>query len=43
MFENVANLGELPPRGFSAVALPMKIGRATGGPLRAIAVLPPTR
>ena len=39
VFENLANLGRLPLRGFTVVALPMKIDRGTGGPLRAIAVL----
>jgi kynurenine formamidase len=41
VFENVARLGRLPSRGFSVVALPMKIDRGTGGPLRIIAVLRP--
>ncbi len=39
VFENLANLDRLPLRGFSVVALPMKIDRGSGGPLRAIAVL----
>ena len=39
-FENVANLGALPPRGFTVIALPMKIGEGSGGPLRIIAALP---
>lgn len=39
-FENVANLDRLPEVGFSAVALPMKIGGGSGGPLRIIALLP---
>ena len=39
VFENLANLGRLPLRGFDVVALPMKIDRGSGGPLRAIAVL----
>jgi kynurenine formamidase len=38
-FENVANLDRLPPRGFSVVALPMKIKGGSGGPLRIIAIL----
>lgn len=38
-FENVANLDKLPPRGFSVIALPMKIKGGSGGPLRIIAVL----
>lgn len=37
-FENVANLHLLPVRGFSVIALPMKIKGGTGGPLRIIAV-----
>jgi kynurenine formamidase len=40
-FENVAHLEQLPPRGAFVVALPMKIGEGTGGPLRIIALLPP--
>jgi len=39
-FENVANLDELPPVGASVVALPMKIGRGSGAPLRLVAWLP---
>ncbi len=38
--ENLANLGELPAVGAWLVALPMKIGGGSGGPLRAIALLP---
>ena len=41
VFENVARLGRLPTRGFSVVALPMKIEGGTGGPLRVMAVLRP--
>jgi kynurenine formamidase len=41
VFENVARLGRLPSRGFSVVALPMKIDGGSGGPLRIIAVLRP--
>jgi kynurenine formamidase len=40
-FENVANLDALPPRGFTVVALPMKIRGGSGGPLRIVAILPP--
>jgi kynurenine formamidase len=40
-FENVANVSGLPARGFSVVALPMKIGGGSGGPLRIIAIVPP--
>jgi kynurenine formamidase len=39
-FENLANLERLPPRGAWVVALPMKIAGGSGGPLRAIALLP---
>jgi len=38
-FENVANLDQLPLKGFSVIALPMKIKGGSGGPLRIIAVL----
>lgn len=40
VFENLANLHDLPDRGFDVIALPMKIGGGTGGPLRIIAVVP---
>ncbi|HRI39891.1 MAG TPA: cyclase family protein, partial [Nitrospira sp.] len=40
VFENLANLDDLPDRGFDVIALPMKIKGGTGGPLRIIAVLP---
>ncbi|WP_111671499.1 cyclase family protein [Algoriphagus litoralis] len=36
-FENVANLDQLPEKGFYIVALPMKIKNGSGGPLRIIA------
>jgi kynurenine formamidase len=39
-FENLAALEQLPARGFWLVALPMKIGGGSGGPLRAVALLP---
>jgi kynurenine formamidase len=39
-FENLANLERLPPTGATLVALPMKIAGGSGGPLRAIAILP---
>ena len=39
-FENVADMGGLPASGFSVVALPMKIGGGSGGPLRIIAIVP---
>jgi kynurenine formamidase len=41
-FENLAALDALPPRGALIIALPMKIGGGSGGPLRAVAVLPPS-
>ena len=36
-FENVASLDRLPPKGLYVVALPMKIEKGSGGPLRIIA------
>ena len=39
-FENVADMSELPPTGFTIVALPMKIEGGSGGPLRIVAVVP---
>lgn len=42
VFENLSDLRELPYRGFEIIALPMKIAGGTGGPLRVIAVLPPS-
>ena len=39
-FENLANLDRLPPAGFHVVALPMKIKGGSGGPLRAVAIVP---
>lgn len=41
VFENLGDLRALPDRGFTVIALPMKIDGGTGGPLRIIAVLPP--
>lgn len=38
-FENVAAMDALPPKGFTVIALPMKIKGGSGGPLRIIAVL----
>jgi kynurenine formamidase len=38
-FENVANLELLPAKGFSVIALPMKIKGGSGGPLRIVAFL----
>lgn len=43
VFENLGNLRDLPNRGFDVIALPMKIAGGTGGPLRIIAVLPPSQ
>jgi kynurenine formamidase len=39
-FENLTNLEQLPPRGAIVIALPMKIEGGSGGPLRAVALLP---
>lgn len=39
-FENVGNLDKLPIKGFSIIALPMKIKGGSGGPLRIIAIVP---
>jgi kynurenine formamidase len=38
-FENVANLDQLPTKGFTVIALPMKIRGGSGGPLRIVATL----
>jgi len=40
VFENLAGLEHLPDAGAVFIGLPMKIAGGTGGPLRAIAVLP---
>jgi kynurenine formamidase len=40
VFENLANLDVLPARGAAFLGLPMKIRGGSGGPLRAIALLP---
>ena len=37
--ENVANIGQLPEKGFLIVALPMKIARGSGAPCRIVALL----
>lgn len=42
-FENLMGLDALPPRGATVFALPIKIKGGSGGPLRAIAVVPPQR
>ncbi len=39
-FENVAALDRLPPTGAYVIALPMKIGGGSGGPLRMVGVIP---
>jgi kynurenine formamidase len=39
-FENLTRLDELPPTGAVVAALPMKIEGGSGGPLRAIALVP---
>ena len=39
-FENLANVDRLPAAGATLVALPMKITGGSGGPVRAIAILP---
>jgi kynurenine formamidase len=41
-FENLAELDRLPPKGATVVALPMKIAGGSGGPLRAVALVPKT-
>jgi kynurenine formamidase len=40
VFENVANMRRLPAENFIFIGLPMKIERGTGGPLRAMAIVP---
>jgi kynurenine formamidase len=39
-FENVADMSQLPISGTTIIALPMKIGGGSGGPLRIVAWLP---
>lgn len=39
VFENLASLEQLPASGFEVIALPMKIKKGSGGPLRIIAIL----
>lgn len=41
-FENVANLVLVPEQGAFVIALPMKIGGGSGGPLRIVALIPPS-
>ncbi|MBV1888548.1 MAG: cyclase family protein [Urechidicola sp.] len=38
-FENLTNLDKLPSKGFTIIALPMKIKGGSGGPLRIVALL----
>ena len=38
-FENLANLEKLPEKGFTLIALPMKIEGGSGAPLRVMAIL----
>jgi len=38
--ENLTNLDQLPARGATVIALPMKIEKGSGGPLRAVALVP---
>jgi len=38
-FENLADLSELPLKGFNVIALPMKNGGGSGGPLRVVAII----
>ncbi len=38
--ENVASAGELPEKDFWIVALPVKIGKGSGGPVRIVALVP---
>lgn len=37
--ENLTGLDALPPRGFTVIALPMKIGGGSGAPVRVVAML----
>jgi kynurenine formamidase len=39
-FENLRGLDALPPAGATVIALPMKIENGSGGPLRAVALVP---
>ncbi|MEH6583578.1 MAG: cyclase family protein [Halioglobus sp.] len=39
-FENLSHLEELSPVGVTLIALPMKIGGGSGGPLRVVALVP---
>ncbi len=39
-FENLGDMSSLPAQGFGIVALPLKIGGGSGGPLRVAAIVP---
>jgi len=39
-FENIANADRLPPKGATIFCIPMKMGKGTGAPTRAFALLP---
>ena len=39
-FENIANADKLPPKGATIFCIPMKLGKGTGGPTRAFALMP---
>ena len=39
-FENLANADKLPPKGATIFCIPMKLGKGTGGPTRAFALMP---
>src|SRR5687767_10626615 len=41
--ENITNLERVPARGAWVIALPMKIGKGSGGPVRIVAALPRPR
>ncbi len=43
VLENIANLEALPETGAWIIALPMKIGGGSGGPLRIVGVIPPDK
>jgi len=38
--ENLTNLDKLPATGFMLIALPIKIEGGSGGPVRAVALVP---
>ena len=40
IMENAANLDKLPPVGSLLMAFPLKIGKGTGSPVRAVAIIP---